>query len=135
MVRISVPLPDLVSAPVAPLMMPVNVEPRLSVLLPTVSVKPAPMATLPVFRDDPAFVSFEICWLAPTLKMVPSATSTKLALPIAVALLEVSWPPVMLICVPAVTVLAAVPKIKVPLPCLVMVRAVPPSLRAPMVVV
>ena len=87
-------MPALVNAPV-PEITPLKVELRLSVL-PTVRVCEAARTTLPEFRALPTLVSAAMVWVAPTLKVAPSATLTVARVPRASARFEFNVPAVIL---------------------------------------
>src|SRR4029453_6268527 len=120
-----VPVPALVSAPV-PLITPPNEELR-SLVLPTVSVL-APRVTKPA---EP--LRAPSVWLAPRLSVAPEETVTLASEPRAVALLEFNVPAVRLMAVPLTRLVAALPRVRAPVPDLVIVRATALSLSAPRV--
>ena len=125
-------VPPLLSPP-APLITPEKLDARLFVL-PTVSANPEAMLTIPLFKVVPTLVNEPMVCEAPVmLRVAPSATSTAASEPSAVAVLEFKVPAVILMAVPSTKLVALAPKLRVPMPCLVIVRATLPSPTAPKV--
>ena len=109
---------------------PEKLELRLFVL-PTVSVLPAAIETMPLLSTVGLLVKAPMVWFAPTPKVAPSATSTLASVPSAAARLEFKVPARILTRVPSTRLVAARSHVSVPVPSLVSVRAVPPSLSLP----